>query len=532
MPTHADVMAKTIAKQGVEYVFGLPGGEIVAFIDACRRAGMRFLLTGHESSAALIAQVVGQITGIPGVCAATLGPGATNLVTGVASALLERSPLLAVTAQIPCGIIRTMTHQRFDLNAMFAPITKKSVTVGSEDTEELIDKSLTLAAEPRPGPVHLVLPSDLAVAECDSAVISKEEATKNQPNGSVGLSGKVTEIGARILTSKRPLLIFGLGVTPVAAPAVRGLIETLKAPFLVTPKAKGILPEDHPLFLGVASGMAIDRDVVETIQTADLIIGIGFDPVECDKTWFADADVVSIDSASMSEGSYHPFEALGEITSLLTQLIATISHAKPWPKDLLRTRRQAVKRSARPAAKGVSPLGLLEGLRTVFPRGGVATCDVGSHKYLMGQFWPCYAPGTFFMSNGLSGMGYGLPAAIAAQLVYRERAVLAVVGDGGMLMMLHDLALIRELQLPIIIVVLTDSSLSLIRIGMERRGLPAYGVDFRPPDYAAVANSFGIRGEKATTVSEAKTAVERALTKRYPLVLDVPIDFREYYDLV
>jgi len=532
MTTHADVIAKRIAKQGVEYVFGLPGGETVAFIDACRRAGMRFLLTGHESSAALIAQVVGQITGIPGVCSATLGPGATNLVTGVASALLERSPLLAVTAQIPSGTIRTMSHQRFDLHAIFSPITKNSVAVGSEDTEELIDRSLALAAEPRPGPVHLVLPSDLALAESNSTDDSQDKASRNRPNGKETLSGKVAELAARVLESKRPLLILGLGVSTSTAPLVSGLVETLKAPFLLTPKAKGILPEDHPLFLGVASGMAIDREVINTIQTADLLIGIGFDPVECDKTWFADTDVVSIDSASMSEGSYTPFEVLGEISSLLTQLIATIGHAKPWPEDLLRTRRQAVRRCSRPTAKGVSPLALLEGLRSVFPRDGIATCDVGSHKYLMGQFWRCYLPGTFFMSNGLSGMGYGLPAAIAAQLVFRERKVLAVVGDGGMLMMLHDLVLIRELQLPIIIVVLTDCSLSLIRVAMERRGFAAYGVDFRPPDFAAVANSFGIRGERVASVSEAKVAVEQALTKGSPLVLDVPIDFREYYDLV
>jgi len=532
MLTHADVMAKTLASHGVEYVFGLPGGEIVAFIDACRRAGIRFLLAGHESSAALIAQVMGQITGVPGVCAATLGPGATNLVTGVANALLERSPLLAVTAQIPDGLIRTMTHQRLDLNALFAPITKKSLAVGSEDTEELICKSLTAAAEPRPGPVHLVLPSDLAVAKCDSHVPSEERATKNRPNASSQPSGRVTEIATKILNSKQPLLIFGLGITPAAAPIARGLVETLQAPFLITPKAKGILPEDHPLFLGVATGMAIDANIVETIKAADLIFGIGFDPVECDRTWFADVDVVSIDSASMSEGSYHPLEALGEITSLLTQIIAIIGHAMPWPEDLLRARRQAIRRSPRVTVKDVSPLGLLEGLRTVFPKEGVTTCDVGSHKLIMGQFWPCYVPGSFFMSNGLSGMGYGLPAAIAAQLVYPERAVLAVVGDGGMLMMLHDLVLIRELELPIIIVVLTDSSLSLIRVGMERRGFPAYGVDFRPPDFAGLANRFGICGEKATTIAEAKTAVERALTKRIPLVLDVPVDFREYYDLV
>jgi acetolactate synthase-1/2/3 large subunit len=150
----------------------------------------------------------------------------------------------------------------------------------------------------------------------------------------------------------------------------------------------------------------------------------------------------------------------------------------------------------------------------------------------MGQFWRSYEPGTFFMSNGLSGMGFGIPAAIAAQLCHPEKHVLAVVGDGGMLMMLHDLVLIRELGLPLLIVVLSDRSLSLIRVSEERRGFPAYGVDFTPPDFAAIAQGFGIAGQRVSSIAEAKTCAERALTQRAPFVLDVPIDYREYYDLV
>src|ERR1700730_5705438 len=162
LPNHAEVIAQALVAAGVENVFGLPGGEITAFIDACRRKGLRFLLTGHESSAAIMAQVLGQITGIPGVCAATLGPGATNLVTGVANAFLDRSPLLAVVAQIPPGLYKTLTHQRVAIQSLFTPITKRSTEVGAGDTCELIRNSLSLSMAPRPGPVLLVLPSDVA----------------------------------------------------------------------------------------------------------------------------------------------------------------------------------------------------------------------------------------------------------------------------------------------------------------------------------------------------------------------------------
>jgi len=510
-------MAKTLAERGVEYVFGLPGGEIVAFIDACRRAGIRFLLTGHESSAAWMAQVLGQITGIPGVCAATLGPGATNLVTGIANAFLDRAPVLAVTAQISKRAMPTMTHQRLALDALFAPITKASMAVGEEDTAALTARAMDLAIAPRPGPVHVSLASDLAIEEAPSKTASRNPARVTTP---------IDPVARRLNAVQRPLVLIGLGATPADAPAIRALIERLQAPFLVTPKVKGIVSEDHPLFLGVASGMAIDRDILETIRAADLVLAIGFDPVECDKTWFATTEIAAIDSSSMAEGDYHPLEAIGDIAKLVSELAVA---PRPWPADLLAQRREAIMRAP---SGGLSPLRMIEELRAVFPRDGIVTCDVGSHKLVMGQFWRSYEPGTFFMSNGLSGMGFGIPAAIAAQLAHPERSVMAVVGDGGMLMMLHDLVLIRELGLPIVIVVFTDRSLSLIRVSESRRGIEPYGVDFCPPDFATAAQAFGIASHKCTTIPEARDAVERALAGRAPFLVDVPIDHREYYDLV
>jgi acetolactate synthase-1/2/3 large subunit len=322
----------------------------------------------------------------------------------------------------------------------------------------------------------------------------------------------------------------GLGTSPAAAPAVRTFVEKLGAPFLVTPKSKGIMPEDHPLFLGVASGMALDSSIVETARMADVVIGVGFDPVECDKTWFAQVETVSLDSVSMQQGAYQALEVIGPIPDLLWQLTALTHEARRWPDEILTARRKAISRSPQPSAHGVSPLALIEALRTIFPGNGVVTCDVGSHKLLLGQFWRSYQPGTFFMSNGLSGMGFGIPSAVAVQIAYPDRSVMAIVGDGGMLMMAHDLVLIRELNLPIVIVCLTDGSLSLIRMSQERRGFSPCGVDFRPPDFAALAEASGIRGEKTASIEGAKAALQRALEQRRPTLLDVQVDFREYYN--
>jgi acetolactate synthase-1/2/3 large subunit len=523
MPTHTEAMAQTLARRAVRFAFGLPGGEIVAFINACHRAGLQFLLTGHESSAAWMAQVVGQITGVPGLCVATLGPGATNLVTGVANAWLDRAPMLAVTAQIPSKVIDTMTHQRLPLNTLFSTVTKGSFSIGEQDAVEIVGRGMDLAATPRPGPVHIALASDLAVQEYTGPTEALPKLFAN-PDGAAALD----EIAGHLNACQRPLLLIGLAATP----AVRELIDKLESPFLVTPKAKGVASEDHPLFAGVASGMAIDKEIVETIQHADLILAVGFDPVECDKTWFADAKVIALDTAAMSTGDYRPLEAIGDLDCMLLRLAAGITNPKPWPPELLHSRRAALRRAPLESNSGLSPLRLIEELRSVFPRDGIATCDVGSHKLVMGQFWRCYEPGTFLMSNGLSGMGFGIPAAIAAQLVAPEKPVLAVVGDGGMLMMVHDLALIRDLGLPVIIVVLSDRSLSLIRVSAERRGFPPYGVDFSPPDFTRIAQAFGIASQRATSVQAVQACVETALAKRIPFLIEVPIDYREYYDLV
>lgn len=525
MQTHAEVLAQTLARLGVEYIFGLPGGEIVAFMDACRRAGMRFVLAGHEASAAWMAQTVGQMTGIPGVCAATLGPGATNFVSGVANAFLDRAPLLAVTAQVPRAKYDTLTHQRLPLAELFRPITKGTVLVGETDTEDVARSGMQLAAAPRPGPVHLALPSDIAVQECAASGASKLRA-----NDSVA-SPDISEVAARIAAANRPLVLVGLGAGPECAPSLRSFVHDLDAPFVVTPKVKGILPEDDPLFLGVASGMAIDDTIVETLRSADLIIAVGFDPVESTKTWFAEVPLVAIDSASMREGNYQPLEVIGDIPAVLDRLRAGLA-AKPWPEDLLQLRRKVIERAPSEAGRGLSPLRALEELRAAFPRDAIATCDVGSHKLMMGQFWKSYEPGTFFLSNGLSCMGYGLPGAIAAQLVHRDRVVLAVVGDGGMLMMLHDLLLIRDLGLPIVVVVFVDGSLSLIRISEERRSLAPLGVDFAPPDFVQAASAFGVYARRANTTAEIREAVDQALSSRTALLLEVPIDYREYYALV
>jgi acetolactate synthase-1/2/3 large subunit len=520
--TNAEAVAAALADAGVEYSFGLPGGEIVAVLDACRRAGIRFYLTGHEASAAFMAEVTGQLTGRPGVCAATLGPGAMNLMLGLANAALDRGPVLALTATVSTAIAHHYTHQNLPLGAIFSHICKASVTADGRGTLDLAAHCLRLASSPPPGPVHFALPSNLATQDVASGVTAAVTG-----HGAAAESTTLNAIADACAGAERPLIVVGVGALPIDVPALRRFVDATDMPFVATPKAKGYLPEDTPGFLGVVSGMALDKQMVETLDCADLLVGVGFDPVECDKPWYVGRQIVNLCRYATRVGDYTPAECVGDIGGNLETLRPRLE-PKPWPASLLAERRAATRPAPLPNADGLSPIACVRALREVVPREAVATCDVGSHKYFMGQFWESYEPHTFFMSNGLSAMGYGLPAAIAAKLHSPRRPVISVVGDGGMLMMQHNLVFMRQYDVPVVVVCFVDHSLSLIRLGQERRGLPPYGVDFPSPDFVAVAAGYGVDGARIGSIDELKRTTERALRARVPFVLQVAIDTREY----
>ena len=266
-------------------MYGLPGGEILAFIEAARQVGIEFILVRHEAVAAFMADVSGQIERKPGVCVSTLGPGALNLTLGVANAFLDRSPLIAITATMSTAAAPYATHQQLDLNAVFRPFTKETVTLDGVNTAATVRRMWQSAMTPRFGPVHIALPSDVArepdrQAE-DPAMVALAPDPPPSPRADA-----VARMADEIARATRPVVILGVDLNPsVDPPAVRKFVETLGAPVFATPKAKGIFPEDHPQFFGVCSGLAADAVVVEHFTRADLLIGVGFDPVESDKVW-------------------------------------------------------------------------------------------------------------------------------------------------------------------------------------------------------------------------------------------------------
>ena len=520
--TVVQAMAEVLRRAGTPYAFGLPGGEVVELMNALKEADIPFLLTKHENTAAFAAGVTGEILGIPGVCVATIGPGATNMATGVTNAWMDRDPVIAITGQIASSRYNTATHQVLDSVAFYRPISKWSAAIHPGSAAETLHKAIRIATSERPGPVHLTLSSDLAKAETGG----KCPATSPIPNY-LGMPSKesLSEATGMIAAARRPIIFAGLGVLRAnAGDGLVGLAERLSAPVIVMPKAKGVIPEGHPLFAGVFE-MLGDKLVLEFGARADLIVACGLDVVEFDKPWNFQAPVIHIDALPNSDEFYPAdVELVGHPAAALSALAEQLPSRHAWTAQEISTHRRDLLELITRAGAGMAAHQVVAAARKILPKETVATCDVGAHKFLVGQLWTTYTPKSFFMSNGLSAMGYGFPAAMAAQLAWPDTPVVAFLGDGGFAMYMAELETALRLQLPLIIVVLCDGALSLIAMSQERRGLPHNAVDFANPDIARVAEAFGADGKVCQTVSEVEKAITSAWTSRRLTVVQAIVD--------
>ncbi len=532
MPTIADTIARILAVNGVHRIFGLPGGEIAEIMAACRRLGLAFVLTRHENAACIMAGVTGELTRRPGVVLATVGPGATNLVNGAANAFLERAPLLVISAQVATSVAPALPHQRLDLEALFRPITKWSHTLTGKDTASTVQRALDIAVEGRPGPVYLALPGDVARLEeppLDPRIGPYQAPTAVTPAGS-----DIDRAARMIAAARRPLAMVGVGVDPVATrPSLLRWLDAAQIPVAVTPKAKGLVAEDHPLFTATCTGMAGDRLFAELVREADLLIGVGFDPTEAIRPFYLERPFLSIAEYGVAEPAFVPaLELIGGAGDTLEALAANPQGRHAWPPDTLPRFRQRLAAFLTPSRDctelGLSPARVVGRLRDLTPRDAILTVDTGAHKLLVGQVWRSYLPQTYLVSHGLSTMGQALPAALAAKLARPDRAVVAVTGDGGLAMVLSELETASRLRLPVLVVVLCDQSLHLIRLHQERKGFQPAGVDFGPIDFAGVAPGLGCRGVRTRTWPDFDAAVVAALTADRPTVIEVPVDPADY----
>jgi acetolactate synthase-1/2/3 large subunit len=529
-PTCAEVLARTLRGAGVEVMFGLPGGEILDFIEAARKVGIRFVLTRHEATAAFMADVTGQILRRPGVCVSTLGPGAVNMTLGVANAYLDRSPLIAITASLARSAEPYATHQQLDLNAVYRPFTKQTLLLDGHDTEVKVLRALDESTTLRMGPVHIALPSDVARSPSHESV-AMVDVDFTRP-ASPAPAADIERVAAALSAARRPVLIVGLDVNPrTETAAVRAFVERMSLPTFVTPKAKGIVSEDHPLFSGVCAGVAGDTIIVEFLESADLLVGVGFEPVESDKLWHQTCPLVSAGPVSIAAGAFRPqAEAVGDLRSTLVALAERAKVRHEWSAEAVPRLRERLHRALQPAARprGLSAYELTRALRTLVPRDTILATDVGSIKSITSQAWNAYEPLTFFESNGLSSMSYSFPAAMAARLQFPDRPILCTIGDGGFGMTHAELETCIRERLHFMTVVYNDSALSLIDVAQQNRGYPTYGVKYGAVDFSAVASGFGVWSRRVESMESLEEAVREGLHVDGPVVIDAIVDPTEY----
>ena len=534
--TVVDVVSEELARAGVTHVFGLPGGEILQLMDALRRRGIQFALFRHEAHAGVAAAVFGKLTGTVGVVLTTLGPGASNLLLPIANSYLDREPLLAISAQIPTHRPPLYTHQRLPLGDIFRPITKYSGAVTRANTRSTIRAAVSSSMSEPMGPSYLTLSADEALEEVVSS--DAESTIAPQSDGSIALldaSAAATRLQALLTNSERPLVLIGLGVRASSSRSIREWLNAWSLPYGVTPKAKGLVDETETAFVGVVGGMAMDRVLTDAIRHADLVIGFGLDPVEIDRTWHVELPIHWVLEAPLATGILPDANVIACRQDALLELLIDQGPPRTWTDsfDVFRTSRWPSSASADTGDETfLDPVLMIGELARAMPPETIVVTDVGSHKYLFGQFWPSRLPNTFLVSNGLSAMGYGLPAAIGARLARPEAPVLLAIGDGGFSMTSQELETADRLGAAVIVIVLADQSYSLIRLAQESRTLPNFGVDFGPIDSVGTARSCGVPGLRAQSIEQLVTEVVAATKESSSLVIEAPIALDSYRGIV
>jgi acetolactate synthase I/II/III large subunit len=532
--TNAELIVETLQKAGVRWVFGIPSGPVLPLIEALRGSAVEFVLTASETSAGFMATAVGHLTGTPGVCVATLGPGATNLATGVGAAWLDRAPVLAITCNVATPWLDRRIQMRIDHHALYEPLTKASIPIRSDNVEESFTGALKLACAEPPGPVHLDLPEDVAGAEAAPTGDGGWSAQDPPPPPAENMAATLRTIEAALRQASHPLVVTGLALTRSKAHAsLLHFLETQQIPFISTLHAKGCLPESHPLACGVI-GRARRTDVQALVNQSDCIFAVGFDPIEMNyEEWAGDRRLlhVSNELSEVSPGLRLDLNTDERFDATLDAL-ANLPHIpNAWEREELDRHRAQLETALRPAGSQFALHDLLDVLRARLPDDAILAYDVGAHTHQIATQWRTDLPGTCLATNGWSSMGYGMPAAYAAKLVHPDRAVVAVIGDGGFQMTVGELATVRRLNLAVPTIVLNDGWLGLMKVKQERKGHRLSGVYLGDPP-PSPEHYFGVPVRPARNTEDFSAALDWALKLNGPSVIEAFIDVEPYSQTV
>lgn len=530
----SELFVKCLQNEGVEYIFGLPGEENIAFLEAVRQSKIKFIVTRHEQSAAFMADVWGRLTGKAGVCLATIGPGATNLVTPIADAFLDRSPLVALTGQASTDRMHKESHQFIDIVSMLQPITKWNAQINQpEIIAESVRKAFKLAETEKPGSTHLELPENIADMEVKDNCLPLLTRKVRRPAADYKAIHQAVEM---IRAAKKPLILCGNGaIRKRASKQLKLFLDKVNIAVCNTFMGKGAANWDYKYNL-LTIGLQSRDHVTCAFEESDLVIAIGYDLVEYAPAYWntnRDKKIIHIDftEAEVDE-YYHPelemvADIAGTLWGLNEQFNGSDEDKGAWALKHRKMILDDIHEYDNDTAHPVKPQKLVHDIREVLDDDDILISDVGAHKMWIARMYVTKSPNTCIISNGFASMGIALPGAMAAKLIYPDRRVLAVCGDGGFLMNVQDLETAVRLKLPIVIMIWNDNGYGLIEWKQKNHYGHSFGTAVGNPDFVKLAESFGAAGIRIEKTEDVISGLEKAFAMNKPVVVEVAVDYKE-----
>tara|TARA_B110000908_G_scaffold106586_1_gene125395 strand:- start:3539 stop:5179 length:1641 start_codon:yes stop_codon:yes gene_type:complete len=525
----SDLMVKALEAEGVDYIFGIPGEENLDLLESLRKSSIKLILTRHEQGAGFMAATYGRLTGKVGVCLSTLGPGATNLVTPAAYAQLGAMPILMITGQKPIKTSKQGRFQVIDVVDMMRPITKYTTQVVSGDRiPSIVREAFRLASEERPGAVHIELPEDIA-NEQTSAPLLKPSVVRRPIAEYKAINAAVEMIEA----AKSPVLMIGAGANrKLTSKMLREFVDKTGIPFITTQMGKGVLDETDDKFMGNTALSAGDF-VHRVIARADLIINVGHDVVEKPPFFMEDngQQVIHINfqTAAVDPVYFPQLEVVGDIANSIWQINEAIDAKCTWELDFYSDVNKAYTEHRNEAENDnrfpVLPERVVKAVRCAIPKNGIVTLDNGIYKIWFARNYPAVMRNTLLLDNALATMGAGLPSAMAAKLVYPDRPVITVCGDGGFMMNSQEVETAVRLGLHIVIIILRDDAYGMIQWKQSDMGFDNYGLDYGNPDFVKYIESYGGKGWRIDAAHKLQSQIEACLAQPAVHLIDVPVDY-------
>lgn len=527
----AELLVRCLENEGVEYIFGLPGEENLHILEALKQSSIRLITVRHEQGAAFMADVYGRLTGKAGVCLSTLGPGATNLMTGVADANLDGAPLIAITGQVGTDRMHIESHQYLDLVAMFAPVTKwNKQIVRPSTTPEIVRRAFKIAQQEKPGAVHIDLPENIAAMPVEGQPLRRDGRAKIY-----AATRSLNQAADAIAHAKKPLILAGNGVIrSQAAAALTDFATQLNIPVVNTFMGKGAIPYTHPLSLWTV-GLQQRDFVTCAFEQSDLVISVGYDLIEYSPKRWNPEDTTPIihigEIAAEIDSSYIPItEVVGDLGDSLREISQRTDRSSQPKSTFLQIRtdlHEDYEHHRDDSGFPVKPQKIIYDLRQVMAPEDIVISDVGAHKMWMARHYHCDRPNTCLISNGFAAMGIAIPGAVAAKLVHPNKNVLAVTGDGGFMMNCQELETALRIGANFVTLIFNDGAYGLIGWKqINQFGVSAF-VDFGNPDFVKFAESMGLKGYRINNPGELIPTLKEAFAQNCPAVIDCPVDYRE-----